>query len=128
MDWNTDWWQAVLAIVITRVFIGIPLVTTFFSIPVFNKKKKSFKVIITIIILNFLGFSIAIIPIAKIVSFFQERYKKKKTLEKNVEQAVIEQNTNIELVYCPECGKAYAKGEEPYMCKCGYIFSRPQIK
>ena len=57
---------------------------------------------------------------------YKEEYAKDK-IEK-YEKAHISTGANIELVYCPECGKAYAKGEEPCMCKCGYIFSRPQIK
>lgn len=129
MDWNNKWWLMVLSIIITRVFIGIPLVTTFFSIPTFKAKKKSFKIAMTIVILNFLLISAIVVPIAKIASFIEEGYKKKKGLEKAIEQAEnAAQIKDIELVYCPECGKSYAKGEEPYMCKCGYIFSRPQNK
>lgn len=129
MDWNTDWWQAVLAIVITRVFIGIPLVTTFFSISTFKAKKKSFKIAMTIVILNFLLISAIVVPIAKIASFIVDRHNKKKGLEKAIKEAEnAVQTKDIELVYCPECAKAYVKGEEPCMCKCGYIFSRPQIK
>ncbi len=127
MNWNTEWWLNILVIIVTRIFIGIPLVTTFFSIPTFNAKKKSFKIVSTIAILNFLLISTIVVPIAKIASFIQERYKKKKGLEKAIEQAEnVAQVKSIELVYCPECGKAYAKGEEPYMCKCGYIFYKSQ--
>ena len=127
MNWNTEWWLTVLAIIVTRIFIGIPLVTTFFSIPTFKAKKKSFKIISTIVILNFLLISAIVVPIAKIVSFIVDRHKKKKGFEKAIEEAEkATQIKDIELVYCPECGKAYAKGEEPYMCKCGYIFSKSQ--
>lgn len=69
------------------------------------------------------------VPIAKIVSFIVDRHKKKKGFEKAIEEAEnAAQIKDIKLVYCPECRKSYAKGEELYMCKCGYIFSRPQNK
>lgn len=69
------------------------------------------------------------VPIAKIVSFIGDGHNKKKGLEKAIEEAEnAAQIKDIELVYCPECGKSYTKGEEPDMCKCGYIFSRPQNK
>lgn len=119
MDLFSEWWLTFLAIVITRIFIGIPLVTTLFSIPTFKTKKNSFKIIITIITLNFLLFSTIVIPLAKIASIIEEKHKKKKEIEK-----AINTGANIELVYCPECGKAYAKGEEPCMCKCGYFFNK----
>lgn len=76
----------------------------------------------------FFPIGIIVATIVKIIDKikYKEEYAKDK-IEK-YEKAHISTGANIELVYCPECGKAYAKGEEPCMCKCGYIFSRPKIK
>ena len=76
----------------------------------------------------FFPIGIIVATIVKIIDKikYKEEYAKDK-IEK-YEKAHISTGANIELVYCPECGKAYVKGEEPCMCKCGYIFSRPQIK
>lgn len=108
-------------VIIAFICTIIAIVTTLWSIPIFRAKGKVFKIVITLIAINFSAFSIIIVPLAKIASIIEEKYKKKKEIE-----IAISTGANIELVYCPECGKAYAKGEEPCMCKCGYIFSRSQ--
>lgn len=70
-------------------------------------------------------------PIIKRVKENRE-IKQRKIIQSNTAKQHLHQTqarkADVELVYCPECAKAYVKGEEPYMCKCGYIFSKPQIK
>lgn len=70
-------------------------------------------------------------PIIKSVKEKRE-IKQRKIIQSDIAKKYQHQTqarkADVELVYCPECAKAYVKGEEPYMCKCGYIFSRPQIK
>ncbi|MGN0698114.1 MAG: hypothetical protein ACI4JV_05155 [Ruminiclostridium sp.] len=117
-----EWLYGIYAI-LAFICIIIATVTTLWSIPIFRAKGKVFKIVITLITINFSAISVIIVPLAKIASIIEEKHKKKKEIE-----IAISTGSNIELVYCPECGKAYAKGEEPCMCKCGYIFSRPQNK